>query len=535
MAIVTIQTPQGQSVKIDAPEGATDDQIFRFAKSQGLFEQQTQPETTIGEDVVGGIENAVNIASGIVAEPLAGIAGIAQAINPFAEEGAGARAVKDVRSALTIQPKTEAGQSQQQAIGETLAPVGEALQVAETTLGENALDMTGSPFIASIAHSLPTVALEVLGFKGSKLAKGGIKTPKASEVKKAIVESAPEVEQLKNAARAVYNEIDTSGVRIKKGNINGLVNRVEAKTRKNGLDPRVTKQAAGALEALKEIKNADQPITELMTQRKIAQNVASSVDPAEKMLGSMMIDEIDSFVDSLTPQQLSKGDAATGKKVKAANSLWGRARRAEDINEAIEQGANAASGVENGIRVKFRQIINNKKKSKFFSKGDLDSIKDVVEGDFKTNFAKFIGRTGGFEGASTNMLGTLGGSAAGGALLGPVGAFAIPAIGVVSKRIAQNLTKGKANFTSALVRAGNDANEITKIYLTAVPKAKRSAQDLADLLSDPKVNIDDLKMIANETLRDAVDIAKGQRLMNAAGGAFLAGTAQSIKAEEQHK
>ena len=36
MPIVTIQAPNGQEVQIDAPEGATDEQIFRFAKSQGI-------------------------------------------------------------------------------------------------------------------------------------------------------------------------------------------------------------------------------------------------------------------------------------------------------------------------------------------------------------------------------------------------------------------------------------------------------------------------------------------------------------------
>lgn len=40
MPIVSIQTPSGGTVQIDAPDGATDDQILRFAKSQGLFNNQ---------------------------------------------------------------------------------------------------------------------------------------------------------------------------------------------------------------------------------------------------------------------------------------------------------------------------------------------------------------------------------------------------------------------------------------------------------------------------------------------------------------
>ena len=494
-----------------------------------MINAQQQPETTLAEDVVGGLETGASIVSGAIAEPLAGIAGVAQSLNPFADEGAGAEAVQATREALTYQPQTEAGQQQQQAVGEALAPIGEAVSGVESALGQGTLDMTGSPFLASIAHSLPTAALEVLGFKGSKAITKAKPKPSKKQVQKSIVESAPEIDALKGAASAVYDEIDSSGVRIKKGPVNSLVNRIEAKTKKSGLDSRVTKQASGALEALKEIKDADQPITELMTQKKIAQNVASSIDPAEKMLGNIMIDEIDGFIDSLSSGQLSKGDAATGKKVRSASQLWGRAKRAEMINEAIELGGSAASGAENGIRVKFRQILNNKKKSKFLTGTEKAAMKDVVDGDFKTNFAKFIGRTGGFEGASTNMLGTLGGSAAGGAIAGPVGAFAVPVAGMAAKSIAQKLTKNKAQFSSKIAAAGKDANRIAKAYLTSVQKKKRNPSDLADLLLDPKVNIDDLEVIANETFKDALDIAKGKRAINLASAA----TAGTLTGEQE--
>jgi hypothetical protein len=108
----------------------------------------------------------------------------------------------------------------------------------------------------------------------------------------------------------------------------------------------------------------------------------------------------------------------------------------------------------------------------------------------------------------------------------------VPAVGTVSRSIGKKLTRNKAKFVDAITRAGNDANEITKAYLTSVPKAKRSVQDLADLLSDPNINIDELKMIANETLKDAIELAKGQRSMNAAVGALTASGAQRISSDE---
>lgn len=516
------QLPPGFTVNEQPKQGS--------ALPQGFTINKQQPETTVGQDIVGGLETAATMASGIIAEPLAGLAGIAQSLNPFAKEGAGAEAVTATREALTYQGG-EASQGQLESIGEVLAPVGEALSSAESFLGDSVLDLTGSPALAAMAHSLPTAALELIGLKGAKRFTGAPKAPSKKLIKKSILESAPEVDTIKNASRAIYKEIDDSGVRIKPQSINSLVGRIEAKTRKQGLDSRVTAQAAGALDALKEMKNANQPITELMVQKEIAQKVAGNADAGEAMLGKIMIDEIDDFLDGLSSKDLSRGDASTGKKVKMAGKLWGRAKRAEEITYAIKQGGDAASGAENGIRIELNKIIRSKKRSKFFSKPELDAMRDVVRGDFKTNIAKLVGRFGFSEGRATNMLTSLGGVAAGSTFGGPLGAIAIPVVGKVAKTIATKLTTNKANFVNAMTRAGTDANKITKAYLTAVPKAKRSAQDLADLLVDPNINLDDLTMIANKTMEDAVDIAKGKRAINLAAGA-LAGEANQGTTEQ---
>lgn len=496
-----------------------------------IKELQAKPAQSIGDQALGVAENVGAVISGAIAEPIAGLAGIAQSINPFADEGAGAEAVAATKKALTYQPRTEAGTEQQQAMGEILAPVGEVISGAESALGETALDLTGSPFIASIAHSLPTAALEILGFKGSKAITKAPSAPTKRQVQKAVVESAPEVEALKSASRAIYKEIDDSGARIKPKSINNLISTIEKETRKSGLDPRVTKRAAGALEAIRKMRGSDQPITELMVQKNIAHKVASSDDAGEKMLGNIMIEEIDSFLDSLSQRDLARGSAETGRKVKAASKLWGRAKRADEITNAIKAGGDAASGLENGIRIEFGKILRSKKRNKYFSKPEIAAMRDVVKGDFKTNMAKLVGRFGFSEGRATNVLTSLGGVGLGSVAGGPVGAIAIPAVGIAAKSLAQRLTKNKAKFTQAMTRAGTDANKIAKAYLTSVPKAKRNPSDLADLLLDPAVDLDALNMIASETMKDAIEIAKGKRAINLASAV----TTGSIPPEQQQE
>lgn len=491
-------------------------------------------EVSLGDQALGVAENIGSMASGIVAEPLAGLAGIAQSLNPFAEEGAGAEAVKSVREMLTYEPQTETGKEYQQNIGETLAPAGEVLSTAESFLGENVLEVTGSPALAAAAHSLPTAALELLGIKGSKRLRAP-KTPSEKQVIKSMLESAPEVEALKNASRAVYDEITEAGVTVKASATDSLIDNIEKKAKQAGLDPRLTDKTARAMKIIKESKGIDQPLTEFDALREIASRTTKSLDDTEKAIGNLMLNEIDDFMDNIKPSELVGGTeakAGVGKKYKDARKLWGRARRAEMIEEAIVRGNDVAAGAESGIRNEFNRILRSKKMSKYIPEAEQQLMRDVVKGDFKSNFTRMLGKLGMSIDRSPNVFQSLvAGGGVGAALGGTPLAIAIPVIGTVSKAVAQKLTRGKAAFTKSIIAAGTDGTEITRAYLKSVPKSKRSVQDLANLLSDPKVDLATIKMIGNETFKDALDLAKGQRAINLASGA-LAGSAMQQESNQ---
>jgi hypothetical protein len=510
--------------------------MIKAQNAQMATQEQPVEESSIGDQVIGGLENVASVVSGAVAEPIAGIAGITQSVNPFAEEGAGARAVEATREALTYQPRTEEGQEQQQAIGEALQPVGEAISTAERFLGDNVLEATGSPALATAAYTLPTAALELLGIKGAGRVTGAPKAPTAKQVQKAVVESAPDIKNIKDASRAVYREIDDSGVTIKPDSVDKLINKIQVETRKKGLDPRVTAKAAGALEVMRDSMGKQQAIGEIDTLRNVAQNVASSIDGREKMLGNIMINEIDDYLDNLKSNDLITGGrskAEVGKKYRAARKLWGRARRAELIQDAIKAGEGRASGAENGIRIELDKLVRNKKTSKYFPKAEKELIRDVVKGNFSQNMSKLVGRFGFSEGRATNVLSALSGVGAGGVVGGGLGAFAVPAIGTVSRNIAQKLTRNRASFLDAVTRAGSNAEEITKAYLKAVPKAKRNIDDLANLLADPSIDLESLQTIADRTVKDAIDIAKGKRAINLAVGAATGASGEQLKQDEE--
>jgi hypothetical protein len=161
-------------------------------------------------ELVKGVPGLLpTIATGAVLEPVAGVAGLAQSINPFADPGAGAKAVEAVRG-LAVEPIGESAQKTGMAIAEAVAPAEEALRVP----GEATLEATGSPLAATAVETaavaipefiaarfgvkaapvirksiessgLKSVRAAQLGAKSNDLSIGAAKTPK--ELQRAAV------------------------------------------------------------------------------------------------------------------------------------------------------------------------------------------------------------------------------------------------------------------------------------------------------------------------------------------------------------
>lgn len=510
-----------EDVGVDIPTSAdTGDR-----EEPGLLEQA-------GSAIAGVAEPAAAIISGIAAEPIAGLAGLGAALLP-GEPGAAARAVEETREALTFKPRTEAGQAGLQEVGEALAPVGEAISGAETFLGDQVFEATGSPALAAAAKTIPTAIGEALGFGiGGKLAKVAKKGPSKRKIKRAVVDSAPQIETMKNTARNIYTEIDDAGVTIKPESYRRLFNKISQDTKKQGLDVRTTPRAAGALDVLKDTLDTSPTLTEIDTLRKAVGKVAQNIDPAESSLAVRMISDIDDYLDNIKQSDISSGSIKSGdvsRKYKAARNLWGRARRSETIQEALIKAEETASGVENGIRIEFGKIVNSKK-SKFFPKEEIASMREVIKGDFKANLLKHVGKFGiSLDRSGTNLLAFLGGAggAVGGGGLG--GGALVLTIGTASRELSKFLAKRQGKFIDAVTRAGIDADEIVGAYLTAFPKSKRTAIDLSLLLSDPQIDISGLLNSANKIKREAAEIAEGRRVIGAAVGAL----APTVIPEEQ--
>lgn len=462
------------------------------------------------------IPAALTIGTGAIAEPVAGLAGIAGSILP-GESGQGERFIEKTREAMTFKPRSEEGVEALQKVGKVVEPVARAIKKVESGLGDKAFELTGSPAIAALATTAPTLLTEIIGYG---IGKGALKSLQRSKVAKAkgeiataIEEAVPDVDQIKTTAREIYKEIDDTGALVKKEAVNDLIGKIKAETKKAGLDPRITPKAAAAVNAIEEVADKAISVTELDTLRKVAKNAITPNDPAESSLALRIVNNIDDFLDKAGKGKIvtpNKADMPNiGRKYKVARDLWGRARKSELLSESFEKARNQASGFENGLRTQFRSILNNKNKRKFFNKNDIDAMTKVVRGGRVENMAKLVGRLGFSEGGATNILGGAVGVGGGAAVGGPVGAVLVPLVGQVSRKLAQRMTRKGAEFADQVIRAGKDAEKITQAYLRNTPKAQRTAQELSELLMKQDIDISRLPNI--DLIGDAKSIVDQNR------------------------
>lgn len=163
------------------------------AEIQRREEAKSRP---LMDTAMGVVELATAAGTGMLAEPLAGLGGIAQSINPLAEEGAGAEEIKAVKG-LAFQPGergkavasdiAEAGketlQDSQQASTDFLTGEGDFLpgvlgtlvdagqSAAESLLqSPDAVAEEAGPLAGSVAKSIPAAIGAITGLQGGRAA-----------------------------------------------------------------------------------------------------------------------------------------------------------------------------------------------------------------------------------------------------------------------------------------------------------------------------------------------------------------------------
>ncbi|ANJ65526.1 putative ejection protein [Pseudoalteromonas virus vB_PspP-H6/1] len=177
-----VKLPNGKVIQ-GVPEGTPKEQIQAKAIAAGLATEQdfgitpsnSVPAETPQEqgkegagfmdNAIGALENLRSMGAGIISEPVAGLSGLVSAGINGAD--AGAETVKGIQdwTSENFSPKTEAGINQAKAMGDFLAPVGEALESTRSGIGDFIYETTGSPLAAAIGTAVPDAIMSLLGTK----------------------------------------------------------------------------------------------------------------------------------------------------------------------------------------------------------------------------------------------------------------------------------------------------------------------------------------------------------------------------------
>jgi hypothetical protein len=285
------------------------------------------------------------------------------------------------------------------------------------------------------------LAAEMLGGGGSLGVANALERKAAKMV-------APSVEALKTKARGLYDAAEARGVSFPQPAVKRLADDIAARAINEGIDPTLHPRATAALQRLQQAGATGMTIKDAQTLRRVIAGAGKDpMNPDEGRIAHQMLDQLDNFVGGAAPE------------LATARGVYGQAKRAERIEQAIELAGSRAgqfsgSGFENALRTEFRALERKiiKGQIKGLSQDEIDSISKVARGGPVENVLRFVGKF-----APSGNVSTIGGALAGNAFGGPAGAGMVLGGGAVGRALATRMTIKNAKIAAALAARGGAA------------------------------------------------------------------------------
>jgi len=280
----------------------------------------------------------------------------------------------------------------------------------------------------------------------------GVDAFRNSRAMREAARAAPSMDDIRAAATRLYDQAD-SAVMPRSGLL-GTAQQVQDDAARMALDPMLTPQAARVVDNVTDAATSPDPnitFRELDILRRQAGIAAGDMaNRPQAAIGAQIQEAIDAFVDNADPQ--------TSAVLKEARDMWGRLRRSEIVERAIEAAGRQASGFENGLRVQFRQILNNPRVARTFTQAEREAMEQVVRGTPLGNAMRTIGKLGLDLRQNTNALGASLGAVMGGTFGGGPGAILVPAAASVARRAAETTTRNAADRLIPMIASGGVPN-----------------------------------------------------------------------------
>jgi len=269
---------------------------------------------------------------------------------------------------------------------------------------------------------------------------------------------APTTKQLQDTAENAYETARNAGVVVKPQSFGNVVTGIKKTVADAGIDATLHPKATSALKRLEDAaaSGAPQKLEEIEILRRVAKEASGSIDASERRMARLMVDKIDDYLEGLDVPDVVAGDAKTASKaLTRAREVYTRLSKSRTIDRLMQRAEDRASqfsgsGLENAIRVEFRQLAMSDKKMRVFTQAEQEAIRKVATGGgFTGNILRTLGKL-----APTGVVSAGIGGAAGFAAGGPVGAAGVMAAGGLGRLGATGLAKSNVNAASELMRRG---------------------------------------------------------------------------------
>ncbi len=415
MAKFRVTAPDGKEYEIDAPDGATEEQVLSYAKANFSTPtaEPTQAPSTMealkrgvglaGRALVTGASAPVNTVADFlsgaynVGANLMGSENRLPSMSQAQQQGMTNLGVPVPAStgekALSAGVEALAGGGAQNVLlkAPAVAGVEGAKKLAVETpaaFGATAAGASAAPVTFSFAKDVTgsDVAASIAALGMSTVAAGlGGKTAGAMTGEKNAVVTMDEV---KKRARDAYNKMDESGVAIKPMSAQGMVNDAEAALKANRYIPDLHPEVDSVLKDFRDVIGTQKvPFSTLEQLRAKANDLKANKDSNIQRLGGVLVGQVDNYISSLKPSDIMAGKGKLDEAVKSvvdARKDWRNMSRATVLEDALNvaevKAAKPTASQAELIRYGFIKFAKDKSKMALFSPDEQAAILRVTKG-----------------------------------------------------------------------------------------------------------------------------------------------------------
>jgi hypothetical protein len=444
----TVVAPDGKEITLIGPVGASQEEVI--AQAQQLYKpssQQVKPKS-ITNYLAPVVEVPLTVASSAAAPFLGAAKGIYQNIR----QGTNERVDRpELAQEFIYKPSSPVSQ-------EILGGMGSALEASKLPPYIPGAGQAGQAIKQATQFSpLPSYAASQIE-KASPVV-STVTDKMANLLKKEPKPFTPSTKALEEQSSSLFKKAKESGVELNSEDFSNEMNNITSNLRELGYDPRLHPKVAIAIENL---TNPDIPkdFKELKTLRTFIRNAQKSSDSTEKMLGTQLKNDFDSYIATMPESSVVGGSKEGLAAWKEARDTYSRLSKSEIFDDMLSKAdLNASkysqSGVENYLATKLRNLANNDKQMRLFTPAEQEAIREAAKGGNLQNILRMAGKY-----SPSSVIATAGGSYLGASLLGPAGAVIAPAVGASAKYAATQMRKGDVNKLAEMMRRGQETTPI---------------------------------------------------------------------------